>query len=185
MVCRVAERIFARHGITLFDAEELKTHGGSLRIYGRHTDDESKAVTARFSELKQRELALGLERMEIYASFSEQVKETDRDPSKRWKDRRLRSPRQGQHPAELLRHPHRLFRLHCRQKSLQARSVHPGYPHRDIPSGKDCCGTPGICFYTALEFERRDHKTTGLHSRLGRQVHCAHPRTGNNSLEIS
>lgn len=28
------EKIFASHGITLFDVEELPTHGGSLRIYG-------------------------------------------------------------------------------------------------------------------------------------------------------
>src|SRR5881296_832821 len=30
-----AEKIFARHGLSLFDVEELVTHGGSLRIYGR------------------------------------------------------------------------------------------------------------------------------------------------------
>jgi 2-polyprenyl-3-methyl-5-hydroxy-6-metoxy-1,4-benzoquinol methylase len=36
------ERIFHAHGLTLFDVEELPTHGGSLRIYGRHTDDGSR-----------------------------------------------------------------------------------------------------------------------------------------------
>ena len=30
------EQVFAAHGLTLFDVEELPTHGGSLRIYGRH-----------------------------------------------------------------------------------------------------------------------------------------------------
>ena len=30
------ERIFAHHGLTLFDVEELPTHGGSLRIFARH-----------------------------------------------------------------------------------------------------------------------------------------------------
>ncbi|MGB3117270.1 MAG: methyltransferase domain-containing protein, partial [Verrucomicrobiales bacterium] len=33
------ERIFAHHGIALFDVEELPTHGGSLRIYGRHVEN--------------------------------------------------------------------------------------------------------------------------------------------------
>jgi hypothetical protein len=74
-----AEKIFARQGITLFDVEELKSHGGSLRIYGRHAEDESKEVTARFIELKERELAQGFDRMDTYAFFSEQVKDTKRN----------------------------------------------------------------------------------------------------------
>src|SRR5256885_6959777 len=36
-----AERIFAAHGLTLFDVDELPTHGGSLRIYASHADDPS------------------------------------------------------------------------------------------------------------------------------------------------
>ena len=34
------EQIFAAHGLTLFDVEELTTHGGSLRIYGRHAGND-------------------------------------------------------------------------------------------------------------------------------------------------
>ena len=45
-----AERIFAAHGLVLFDVEELPTHGGSLRIYGRHREDTSKPVSARVLE---------------------------------------------------------------------------------------------------------------------------------------
>ena len=40
-----AETIFAAHGLTLFDVEELPTHGGSLRIYARHADDTAQPVT--------------------------------------------------------------------------------------------------------------------------------------------
>ena len=40
-----AEAIFAAHGLTIFDVEELWTHGGSLRIYARHTGDTSRPVT--------------------------------------------------------------------------------------------------------------------------------------------
>jgi hypothetical protein len=72
------ERIFARHGLTLFDVEELPTHGGSLRIYARHTEDSTKVVEARVTSLRDRELAGGLDRLERYASFSEQVRETKR-----------------------------------------------------------------------------------------------------------
>ncbi len=35
-------RVFAEHGLALFDVEELPTHGGSLRIYGGHADDDRK-----------------------------------------------------------------------------------------------------------------------------------------------
>ncbi len=72
------ERIFAHHGLTLFDVEELPTHGGSLRIYARHTEHTDRPVTARANELKQREIEAGLEKMDAYASYSEKVKETKR-----------------------------------------------------------------------------------------------------------
>ena len=73
-----AEKIFAAQGLTLFDVEELPTHGGSLRIYARHADDTTKPVTERARELRQREIDAGLLRVETYARFSEQVKETKR-----------------------------------------------------------------------------------------------------------
>ncbi len=73
-----AEKIFAAHGLTLFDVEELPTHGGSLRIYARHADDHSKEISARAIALRQRELDAGLMGMAYYASFAEQVKETKR-----------------------------------------------------------------------------------------------------------
>jgi hypothetical protein len=73
-----SERIFAEHGITLFDVEELKTHGGSIRIYGRHVEDKTKPVSERALEMRDRELRAGYNRMEIYSTFAEKVKETKR-----------------------------------------------------------------------------------------------------------
>jgi hypothetical protein len=73
-----AEKIFASHGITLFDVEELPTHGGSLRIFGRHFEDDSKTVTDRVLELRKREMASGWDKLETYSRFAEQVKETKR-----------------------------------------------------------------------------------------------------------
>jgi hypothetical protein len=73
-----AERIFAEHGLTLFDVEELKSHGGSIRIYGRHVEDTTKPVTDRVREMKAQELQVGFDRMESYSSFAETVKETKR-----------------------------------------------------------------------------------------------------------
>jgi hypothetical protein len=73
-----AEKIFAAHGLTLFDVEELPTHGGSLRIYARHTGDVSKPVQESILELRAREEDAGFTRMETYAHFGEQVRETKR-----------------------------------------------------------------------------------------------------------
>lgn len=72
------EKVFAAHGLTLFDVEEIKTHGGSLRIYGRHAEDAGKSVTERVTELRQREKNLGFTDLKIYADFEETVKETKR-----------------------------------------------------------------------------------------------------------
>jgi 2-polyprenyl-3-methyl-5-hydroxy-6-metoxy-1,4-benzoquinol methylase len=73
-----AEQIFAAHGITLFDVEELSTHGGSLRIYGRHTGNDNLPITERARELHEREVRAGFTTMERYSAFGEQVKETKR-----------------------------------------------------------------------------------------------------------
>ena len=71
-------RIFAHHGITLFDVEELPTHGGSLRIFGKHVDDHSKQITDCVTQLLKREKELGFETLEYYSVFEEKVKETKR-----------------------------------------------------------------------------------------------------------
>lgn len=73
-----AEKIFAAHGLTLFDVEELPTHGGSLRIYGRHAEDTSKPVGERVFAMRAQEAAVGVNTLAYYRTFSEQVKETKR-----------------------------------------------------------------------------------------------------------
>ena len=73
-----AERIFAAHGLTLFDVEELPTHGGSLRIYGHHAEDKTHSVTERYLALMRREKAAGFDRLDTYVVFAENVKETKR-----------------------------------------------------------------------------------------------------------
>jgi SAM-dependent methyltransferase len=65
-------RVFAAHGLRLFDVEELPTHGGSLRIYGCHADDP-RADEPRAGALAERERAAGYERLETYTSFGQQV----------------------------------------------------------------------------------------------------------------
>jgi 2-polyprenyl-3-methyl-5-hydroxy-6-metoxy-1,4-benzoquinol methylase len=72
------EKVFAHHGLTLFDVEELPTHGGSLRIFGRHTENAALAVGERVHELRQREIDDGFLTTERYSGFGEQVKQVKR-----------------------------------------------------------------------------------------------------------
>jgi len=73
------EKIFTAHGLTLFDVEELPTHGGSLRIYGKHSEDNSKNVTQRVNELRQREIDAGYTDINFYSSFGEKVETIKRN----------------------------------------------------------------------------------------------------------
>jgi hypothetical protein len=68
-----ARKVFAAHGLTVFDVEELPTHGGSLRIYARHQEDDSKPVEPRVIELLAREEAAGLGNLDAYRSFAQRV----------------------------------------------------------------------------------------------------------------
>ena len=72
------EKIFDRHGLTLFDVQELPTHGGSLRIFARHAEDASKPIGPGVTELRAREESAGFHQLETYSRFAEQVKETKR-----------------------------------------------------------------------------------------------------------
>jgi SAM-dependent methyltransferase len=72
------ERIFAAHDLTLFDVEELPTHGGSLRIYARHNADTVHPVTERVRALREWEHSAGFTRVDHYRSFAHQVESTKR-----------------------------------------------------------------------------------------------------------
>ncbi|MDR4498049.1 MAG: class I SAM-dependent methyltransferase [Candidatus Scalindua sp.] len=72
-------KVFSKHGLTIFDVDELSTHGGSLRIYAKHNDDTSKPVQKKVSELINRENTAGFANIEHYLTFTEKVKETKRN----------------------------------------------------------------------------------------------------------
>jgi SAM-dependent methyltransferase len=72
-------RVFAEHGLRLFDVEELPTHGGSLRIYGAHAEDTGKPETERAAELEERERSAGYENVATYSAYARQVEEEKRE----------------------------------------------------------------------------------------------------------
>jgi SAM-dependent methyltransferase len=71
-------RVFAAHGLRLFDVEELPTHGGSLRIFGCHAD-ASREETDRARELVERERAAGYEDLSTYTAYHERVAQDKRE----------------------------------------------------------------------------------------------------------
>jgi SAM-dependent methyltransferase len=72
------EKIFASQGLTLFDVEELPTHGGSLRIYGRHASNLAHPVSERARAMLITEVEEGFMTLAHYRGFGEQVKATKR-----------------------------------------------------------------------------------------------------------
>jgi SAM-dependent methyltransferase len=71
-----ARKVLEAHGLQLFDVDELRSHGGSLRLYAQLAATGRRAVTSRVTELAQRERALGFDTLEGHGSFSRQVNET-------------------------------------------------------------------------------------------------------------
>lgn len=68
------ERIFAFHGLVIFDAEKISTHGGSLRIYARHEEDGSKNVSDNVVKMRAEERAAMYDTMSPYESFGARAK---------------------------------------------------------------------------------------------------------------
>lgn len=69
----VVERVFARHGLTLFDVEELPTHGGSLRIYASRADGQVRGESTGLNAVRAAEITAKLDQLETYAGFQPRV----------------------------------------------------------------------------------------------------------------
>ena len=70
------EQIFARHGLQVFDVDEIQTHGGSLRIYARLADNEP--VSDNIIALRKKEADGRLSNLDTYAAFGEKAQEIKR-----------------------------------------------------------------------------------------------------------
>jgi 2-polyprenyl-3-methyl-5-hydroxy-6-metoxy-1,4-benzoquinol methylase len=73
------EKMLVTHDLTIYDVEELPTHGGSLRIYVRHLKDKSKPVTDSVTKMRKLEVDRGFVNLKTYFSFAERVRETKRN----------------------------------------------------------------------------------------------------------
>ena len=67
------KEIFESQGLEMFDVEEIPTHGGSLRIYAKHAEDETKSVSENVAKLLQKETDRGLNTMAYYENFQQKA----------------------------------------------------------------------------------------------------------------
>jgi hypothetical protein len=72
-------RMFAAHGLKLFDVEELSTHGGSLRLYACHAEDDTKAISPDVMRLTAWEADWGINSLDAYQAFKKKVEATKRN----------------------------------------------------------------------------------------------------------
>jgi SAM-dependent methyltransferase len=73
-----AQQIFARHGLRIFDIEEIWTHGGSLRIHVCKAKTEKHPTQRSVSGVIKQEREAGLDRLDTYGGFAHQVRDTKR-----------------------------------------------------------------------------------------------------------
>jgi SAM-dependent methyltransferase len=72
------QQVFARHGLRVFDVEQLSTHGGSLRIHVCHADHTPLEDGAGLQQVLQQEAEAGLHVLDTYLHFGEQVRKCKR-----------------------------------------------------------------------------------------------------------
>jgi hypothetical protein len=67
------KQIFESQGLELFDVEEIPTHGGSLRIYAKHKEDDQKPILPNVSTLLKKEIDKGMTTLAYYNNFQEKA----------------------------------------------------------------------------------------------------------------
>ena len=65
--------LFTANSLSVFDVEEMPTHGGSLRVFAQRKDTGTHAVNDRFVSLLKKEQTLGLDNADFYADFQEKA----------------------------------------------------------------------------------------------------------------
>ena len=67
------QKIFEAHGLELFDVEEIPTHGGSLRVYGKHIENKAIEIQSSIEALLDKENSFGIDSLEYYSNFKSKV----------------------------------------------------------------------------------------------------------------
>ena len=73
-----AASVLRRHGLEIFDVEQIPTHGGSLRIYAAHGEAARRRMTGKPAALLAAEKSAGLDRIATYGSFDARARAAKR-----------------------------------------------------------------------------------------------------------
>lgn len=65
--------VFEKQGLQIFDVQELQTHGGSLRIFAKHKEDQTKTIEASVLQMLRKEKEAGLTSLDYYEGFQQNV----------------------------------------------------------------------------------------------------------------
>lgn len=72
------QSIFKKHGFTIFDVQELGTHGGSIRIFVCRQSNTKYPVSTNITQMLDLEKQAGYLDLEFYQSFGQKVQKTKR-----------------------------------------------------------------------------------------------------------
>ncbi len=72
----VIEKFLSSHGLTVFDVEQIPTHGGSLRLYVCHSANQQISKTSHPDQIKASEKIGGFEEDDKYFSYCKKVEQT-------------------------------------------------------------------------------------------------------------
>ena len=73
------KKIFEYHGLHIFDVEEIGTHGGSLRIFAKHLEDDSKKISPNVLKILNKEINFGLNSLSVYTTFQSKAEKVKND----------------------------------------------------------------------------------------------------------
>ena len=73
------QHIFAVNGLTVFDVQELPTHGGSLRVFAQRTETGSQVISDQVHLLLQKEERAGMLTTAYYAGFQRKAEKVKDD----------------------------------------------------------------------------------------------------------
>lgn len=73
------KRIFEHGDLSVFDVEELPTHGGSLRVYAQRKDSGVRLISQNVVKLLQREKSAGVDNVAFYAGFQANANKVKND----------------------------------------------------------------------------------------------------------
>lgn len=62
-------QLFKSHNLSIYDVEQLETHGGSLRIFACHSDNDDLQVSQTVHTLLEKETLFGMSNIEMYKGF--------------------------------------------------------------------------------------------------------------------